>query len=333
MNDNVNHPNHYQSETGLEVIDIIQAFCKDLSGVEAFCIANAIKYLCRFDKKNGVEDLKKAQWYIDYVINARTPAEQNRSLKKLANRTYGESVFGAGVESVSTDGLAVYSKTDAEGVINELGNIIDQYGEATVADVYELCGIAAPYTYSRYGWRSAKGFYISRARNGWKIIMPKLVDLSGADGNDIMNAIVAPNTTADVAGTYARYTAMCKQILDTFIIASAETCEAFAVFESAIKNHIIERPVTASDAEKIAQTFGISLHIPADLPRAGILWTTRDDWYVEDEYRHEDGSVSFSLRCPEWYQHKILGFRNQQHMTFDQAMDTYRESANDIKED
>lgn len=67
--DNVNHPSHYQSESGLEVIDVIDAFTEDLSGEEAFCTGNAIKYICRWKSKNGVEDLKKAKWYIDRMIN------------------------------------------------------------------------------------------------------------------------------------------------------------------------------------------------------------------------------------------------------------------------
>ena len=69
---NVDHPNHYQSESGLEVIDVIKAFTSELSGEEAFCIGNAIKYVCRYSKKNGVEDLEKAKWYIDRAISVRS---------------------------------------------------------------------------------------------------------------------------------------------------------------------------------------------------------------------------------------------------------------------
>lgn len=75
--DNVNHPNHYQSEGGLETIDVIKEFTKCLDGVEAFAIGNALKYICRFDKKNGVEDLKKAQWYLDYVVKYRESGRKN----------------------------------------------------------------------------------------------------------------------------------------------------------------------------------------------------------------------------------------------------------------
>ena len=70
--DTVNHPSHYISANGLEAIDFIQAFTDGLTGGEAFCIGNALKYLCRFKNKNHddpTEDLKKAQWYINRVIN------------------------------------------------------------------------------------------------------------------------------------------------------------------------------------------------------------------------------------------------------------------------
>lgn len=67
--DEVTHPEHYQSG-GLEAIDVIRAFTEDCTPLEAFCIGNALKYLCRWKKKNGVEDLKKAQWYINYLIKS-----------------------------------------------------------------------------------------------------------------------------------------------------------------------------------------------------------------------------------------------------------------------
>lgn len=65
----VSHPSHYQSKNGIEVIDVIEAFTDDLEGIEAVCAGNAIKYLCRWNKKNGVQDLEKSIWYIQKLIN------------------------------------------------------------------------------------------------------------------------------------------------------------------------------------------------------------------------------------------------------------------------
>ncbi|MCD8372113.1 MAG: DUF3310 domain-containing protein [Clostridia bacterium] len=67
--DYVNHPPHYQTKNGLEVIDIIEACTEDLKGVEATDTGNIIKYACRWKKKNGIEDLKKLIWYANHLIN------------------------------------------------------------------------------------------------------------------------------------------------------------------------------------------------------------------------------------------------------------------------
>lgn len=66
---NVSHPEHYQSEQGLEVIDVIEAFTADLSGIEATDTGNIIKYACRWSKKNGIQDLKKLVWYAQHLIS------------------------------------------------------------------------------------------------------------------------------------------------------------------------------------------------------------------------------------------------------------------------
>ena len=66
----VNHPSHY-NQGGMEVWDVIKAFTSNLSGAEAFYTGNAIKYILRWDKKNGIEDLEKAKVYIDKIIEGR----------------------------------------------------------------------------------------------------------------------------------------------------------------------------------------------------------------------------------------------------------------------
>ena len=69
--DIVNHPSHYQSNQGIEVIQVIGAFTEDLVGMEAVCTANVLKYVCRWKKKNGIEDLKKAEWYLKKLIDIK----------------------------------------------------------------------------------------------------------------------------------------------------------------------------------------------------------------------------------------------------------------------
>ena len=65
--DMVNHPSHY-TQGGIECIDALKAATVSKTGIEAICTANAIKYLWRYEEKNGIEDVKKARWYIDRLI-------------------------------------------------------------------------------------------------------------------------------------------------------------------------------------------------------------------------------------------------------------------------
>lgn len=60
-NDVVNNPLHY-TQGAIEVIDFIED--QDLDYREG----NVIKYVCRYKYKNGLEDLKKAQWYLNRLI-------------------------------------------------------------------------------------------------------------------------------------------------------------------------------------------------------------------------------------------------------------------------
>lgn len=64
--DPVNRPAHYTSG-GIDCIDAMQAAFGD-EAVKDFCLCNAFKYLWRHRQKNGVEDLKKARWYLNRLI-------------------------------------------------------------------------------------------------------------------------------------------------------------------------------------------------------------------------------------------------------------------------
>lgn len=65
----VSHPEHYMFKTGMEVIDVIEAFTDELKGVEATDTGNIIKYACRWKKKNGIQDLEKILWYTQHLID------------------------------------------------------------------------------------------------------------------------------------------------------------------------------------------------------------------------------------------------------------------------
>ena len=68
VRDNVNSPSHYNQDR----IEAIEAICASLGpdGFQAYCKGNCMKYLWRYKYKNGVEDLKKAQVYLNWMIES-----------------------------------------------------------------------------------------------------------------------------------------------------------------------------------------------------------------------------------------------------------------------
>lgn len=68
MSDPVSHPDHYTSG-GIECIDAIRA-SMEISDFSRYCKGNVIKYIWRYRHKGGVEDLKKARVYLNWLISA-----------------------------------------------------------------------------------------------------------------------------------------------------------------------------------------------------------------------------------------------------------------------
>lgn len=65
-NDIINQPSHYH-QNGIDVIAFAgMQFSKEQ--LKGFHRINVLKYVTRYDRKNGIEDLKKAKYYIDKLI-------------------------------------------------------------------------------------------------------------------------------------------------------------------------------------------------------------------------------------------------------------------------
>lgn len=70
--DNVNNPAHYTSG-GIETLDYIKAKVKDYP---SYAVGNILKYVSRYEHKNGLEDLKKAQFYLNDLIKEMESGEE-----------------------------------------------------------------------------------------------------------------------------------------------------------------------------------------------------------------------------------------------------------------
>lgn len=105
MADNVNHPAHY--ETGkFECIDVMV----ETQGVEAtqnFCVCNALKYVYRHKKKNGMEDLQKAIWYLNKAVELEEAKNAKLAMEYLKNLGFDLSELVKADENPVTTALSV----------------------------------------------------------------------------------------------------------------------------------------------------------------------------------------------------------------------------------
>lgn len=171
--DMVNHPSHYQSESGLEVIDVIKAFTSNLTGIEATDTGNVLKYMCRWKNKNGVEDLKKAKWYLEHLINN----VENRIDSKEDDESDLIKALIDGIKNCDIDYMThiFVDKKEAERALSIMNDIIDCYGVTTLSDFYYLTGgsIYSSIYNHMYGWTNLDDAKIVRTQHGYELRIPE----------------------------------------------------------------------------------------------------------------------------------------------------------------
>ena len=75
--DRVNKPTHYQG--AIEAIDAIEA-SMPFQQQMGYLKGNVMKYIIRWDRKNGLEDLEKAQWYLNRMIEKQKAHEKDKTI-------------------------------------------------------------------------------------------------------------------------------------------------------------------------------------------------------------------------------------------------------------
>lgn len=125
-NDPVKHPNHY-CYGKFECVEVIQELTAGASGPEGFLLGNVIKYLWRYRRKNGVEDLKKARRYIEMLI--RLYEDPAPCEKGLTGRNEDDRGPWKNEPAAWEDGRPIYNKAAAEAAarhIGEMGEFFDE---------------------------------------------------------------------------------------------------------------------------------------------------------------------------------------------------------------
>lgn len=109
--------------------------------------------------------------YTSYSARSRYPSEP-RSIysepRTISYRSRAQHDFSE---------LIIEDRGEAEAVIDQLGNVIDEYSVATVADLYDLVGISSNFTDRKWGWDDIRGADIRRTRDGYLLVLPKPIPI------------------------------------------------------------------------------------------------------------------------------------------------------------
>lgn len=105
--------------------------------------------------------------YSSYSSTRRMP-------KSSSGASRGRQIRDEDRKSLSFDEIEFDNIADANKVLDKLMWRLDEYGQVTVADFYDYCGITPDYTETKYGWYGLEGAYVKRGYGGrYYVILPK----------------------------------------------------------------------------------------------------------------------------------------------------------------
>ena len=113
------------------------------------------------------------------IILGGVPGQGSRSTaQKVSYRRYYDEPSYSTREPAQTkydyDEIAFASRGDAEGVLTQMCDLIETYGQCSLADMYEAAGMSCDYTYNNYGWTNLSSSSTRRTRNGEYVLdLPK----------------------------------------------------------------------------------------------------------------------------------------------------------------
>lgn len=106
-------------------------------------------------------------------VNYRNYYDQKNSNSTPTN--YRGSENNRGNSGLDYDDIVFSNRGEAENVKQQLQDTVERYGMVTVADLYDLAGLQAPYTSQKYGWMDVSHAEVKRDRDGYTIKLPRAV--------------------------------------------------------------------------------------------------------------------------------------------------------------
>lgn len=121
---------------------------------------------------------------LDMILNGGTGSRKHKSGNKISYRSYYDDKRDdrrdGGYRTKGRfdyDDLIFDSRGECEAVREQMVDLIDAYGFVTVADMYDMADIPAPYTSNKYGWTNIRTAETVRVRDGYVLKLPKAMPI------------------------------------------------------------------------------------------------------------------------------------------------------------
>ena len=121
---------------------------------------------------------------IDMVLYGETSNHKNNSNNRVSYRNYYDDKRDGRRESDARlrnrfdyDDIVFETRGEAEAVLSQMIDVIRRYDFVTVADMYDMADITAPYTGNKYGWTNLRNAEVVRVRDGHIIKLPKAMPI------------------------------------------------------------------------------------------------------------------------------------------------------------
>lgn len=121
---------------------------------------------------------------IDMILYGESGRNKNRSSgskisyvnyydRKSDDRRYDEPRSSSSRDSLGYDDIKFDTRRDADAVLDQMSALIENFGYVTVADLFDMVDVTAPFTGNRYGWTSIRTAEIVSGRDGYRIKLPR----------------------------------------------------------------------------------------------------------------------------------------------------------------
>ena len=112
------------------------------------------------------------------IGNSRRRYDDRRNERTSYSRYYEKSdkrnrTSRYSARSMAPDDIIVDTRGEARDALDELDNVIRRYGQASIADFYDIVGVTSDWTDYGYGWTSLNGAGIKAVRDGFMILLPR----------------------------------------------------------------------------------------------------------------------------------------------------------------